>query len=490
MNLKKLTGGKAIANTKTRTVRRMAKEHKANPELAILAHSIRNGSNGSDSSNSVKLNPYHPPKHITFEMLWDEVGTGKEPSKDPHSSYQSDEEKSQRIKMWRTWYKIMKGYNTYGKATKATKASKATTGGGQKTDIELLTELNRIRSGILDILSKSRKREKIKEHKEELSYFKNTEKDANKYVKNALQIKYDVDALTPDDIKALIENPNIKYPSSGYASLYRPTNTLYMYGMQLPHQYDRLKLFETMLYLISKGNIYNYVDLHDCYKTSKEVEDVMKGTGCNPYDRQAQLAMWEKAVSDTGSPSSPSNFLYYGVEGYEDMLAGSAGAWESISKIKDVKDPSNSVVIHCLAGAGRTGSVLFYLLLRDNFDPSETIDRLQKKHYGYASISEFIENYKSLFTNSSNSRYAADIEYMKKEVFDVSKQASASRFRQRLNRIFFHLAKELKVNTFYTYGVPTEVIVNLPTDEFANPIMHEVKWDEEIQHEDVVQLFR
>lgn len=487
MNLKKLTGGKAIANTKTRTVRRMAKEHKANQELAILAHSIRSdSSNGNDSSNSVKLNPYHPPKHITFEMLWDEVGTGKEPSKDPHSSYQSDEEKSQRIKMWRTWYKIMKGYNTYGKATKA---SKATTGGGQKTDIELLTELNRIRSGILDILSKSRKREKIKEHKEELLYFKNTEKDANKYVKNALQIKYDVDALTPEDIKALIENPNIKYPSSGYASLYRPTNTLYMYGMQLPHQYDRLKLFETMLYLISKENIYNYVDLHDCYKTSKEVEDVMKGTGCNPYDRQAQLAMWEKAVSDTGSPSSPSNFLYYGVEGYEDMLAGSAGAWESISKIKDVKDPSNSVVIHCLAGAGRTGSVMFYLLLRDNFDPSETIERLQKKHYGYASISEFIENYKSLFTNSSNSRYATDIEYMKKEVFDVSKQASASRFRQRLNRIFFHLAKELKVNTFYTYGVPTEVIVNLPTDEFANPIMHEVKW-EEIQNEDVVQLFR
>ena len=487
MNLKKLTGGKAIANTKTRTVRRMAKEHKANPELAILAHSIRNGSDSSDSSNGVKLNPYHPPKHITFEMLWDEVGTGKEPSKDPHSSYQSDEEKSQRIKMWRTWYKIMKGYNTYGKATKATKSM---TGGGQKTDIELLTELNRIRSGILDILSKSRKREKIKEHKEELLYFKNTEKDANKYVKNALQIKYDVDALTPEDIKALIENPNIKYPSSGYASLYRPTNTLYMYGMQLPHQYDRLKLFETMLYLISKENIYNYVDLHDCYKTSREVEDVMKGTGCNPYDRQAQLAMWEKAaIASSTSSTSSERFLYYGVEGYEDMLAGSAGAWESISKIKDVKDPSNSVVIHCLAGAGRTGSVLLYLLLRDNFDPSETIERLQKKHYGYASISEFIENYKSLFTNSSNSRYAADIEYMKKEVFDVSKQASASRFRQRLNRIFFHLAKELKVNTFYTYGVPTEVIVNLPTDEFANPIMNEVKW-EEIQNEDVVQLFR
>ena len=76
MNPKKLTGGKAIANTKTRTVRRMAKEHKANPELAILAHSIRNGSNGGDS---VKLNPYHPPKHITFEMLWATLWTTGRP---------------------------------------------------------------------------------------------------------------------------------------------------------------------------------------------------------------------------------------------------------------------------------------------------------------------------------------------------------------------------------------------------------------------------
>ena len=487
MNLKKkLTGGKMAteynANPKldilTRSIRKTAMEYKANSELAILAHSIRNGDNG--------VNPYVPPKHITFKMLWDEVGTGKEPSKEPHPSYQPDEEL--RIKMWRKWYKIMKGYNTYGKTKKAKKITKVKkTVGGQKTDTELLTELNSIRNGILNILSS--KSRKIKEYNKELSYFKNTERDANKYVKNALQIKYDVDALTPEDIRALIENPNIKYPSSGYASLYRPTNTLYMYGMQLPHQYDRLKLFEMMLYLISKENIYNYVDLHDCYKTSKEVEDVMKGTGCNPYDRQAQLAMWEKAVialekSDTSGTSSE-GFLYYGIEGYEDLLAGSPGAWESISKIKDVKDPTNSVVIHCLAGAGRTGSVLFYLLLRDYFNPSETKERLHKKHYGYASISEFIENYKSLFTNS---KYTEDIEYMKRELFDISKQASASRFRQRLNRIFFHLAKEFKVNTFYTYGVPTEVI-KLPTDEFANPLKHDVDW-EKITSEDVVRLFK
>jgi hypothetical protein len=40
-------------------------QYKANPELAELAHSIRNGS---------RVNPYVPPVHITFEMLWNEIG--------------------------------------------------------------------------------------------------------------------------------------------------------------------------------------------------------------------------------------------------------------------------------------------------------------------------------------------------------------------------------------------------------------------------------
>ena len=170
------------------------------------------------------------------------------------------------------------------------------------------------------------------------------------------------------------------------------------------------------------------------------------------------------------------------------MMAGSAGAWESIARIKDVKDPSNSVVIHCLAGAGRTGSVLLYLLLRDNFDRSITIQRLQIPYYGYTTISEFIEVNRTMFVEVGT---ATDVELMKKEVFDVSKLASASRLRQRLNRIFFHLAKEFKVNTFYTFGIPKKVVVDLPDDEFSNPIERTVNWDEiETNKGIVVELFK
>ena len=474
----KLTGGISKMTSKRMTAnkeKQQQRQYNANPELAELAHHIRSG---------VRINMYVPPAHITFEMLWNEIG-------EDNRKYPIEEQEEVRIKLWKIWCKTMKGYSSYGKVSRKpisqSKISKTKTGGGQRTDLELLTELNATWTGILNILSKSRKREK--EYKAELAYFKSAEKDANKYVKVALQIKYDVDDMTPDEIRALAENSVIRYPfqddayTSGYTLLYKPVHNLYMYGMQLPHQYNRKQLLETMLYLLVKKNIYNFVDLHDCYKTSKDVDNVVQGIGCNPYDRQAELEMWGKAVSAIYPEES--NTLYYGIEGYEDMMAGSAGAWESIARIKDVKDPSNSVVIHCLAGAGRTGSVLLYLLLRDNFASAETIERLQQAYYGYRNISEFIEAYKSLFGT------ATDVELMKKEVFDVSKLASATRLRQRLNRIFFHLAKEFKVNTFYTFGIPTKVVVDLPDDEFSNPIERTVDWDEiDTNKGIVVELFK
>ena len=58
-----------------------------------------------------------------------------------------------------------------------------------------------------------------------------------------------------------------------------------------------------------------------------------------------------------------------------------------------------------------------------------------------------------------------------------------------MTQLRLHLAKEFKVNTFYTFGVPTKVVEFLPDDEFANPIKHTVDWDV-VAKETVVDWFK
>jgi hypothetical protein len=65
---------------------------------------------------------------------------------------------------------------------------------------------------------------------------------------------------------------------------------------------------------------------------------------------------------------------------------------------------------------------------------------------------------------------------MKRELFKIYAIMYASLLRQRINRIFFFLAKAYNVKKFYTYERPTKDIVNLPDDEFSNPVLHTIDW--------------
>jgi hypothetical protein len=56
----------------------------------------------------------------------------------------------------------------------------------------------------------------------------------------------------------------------------------------------------------------------------------------------------------------------------------------------------------------------------------------------------------------------------------IKSQATTTLLRQRLNRVFFFLAKEFKVKEFYTYGRPATQVFFLPDDEFSNPIKRKI----------------
>jgi hypothetical protein len=233
-----------------------------------------------------------------------------------------------------------------------------------------------------------------------------------------------------------------------------------------------------MLYLIEQKDIHTIVDLHDCEHTNvKGHSDMANGIGCNPYDIKSSEDVYRMAMNAI-KPEVVQR--YHRVRDYYDMSAGYPSAWDEISKIDDTNKKENSVLIHCLGGKGRTGSVLLYLYMRDRTD---VMERIGKVHYGYVDISDFLHNMRDLLFNESDTReYRV---YKDEASYEIFKIGSSTRtvggltvtrlLRQRLNRILFNLAKHKRVTSFYLYRCPRGG--NSPSEEFIDPIKESVDWD-------------
>ena len=271
---------------------------------------------------------------------------------------------------------------------------------------------------------------------------------------------------------------NISYTQGG-VRLYKINDRLHLYGMQLPPQFNKMELLESMLYLIDIEKIYSIVDLQDCSKTNINHPDLNFGVGCNPYDTHSSHIVYN-SVMNAIVPDMPKK--YHRITNYFDMSPGCISAWEQISKIPKTTEPNNSVVVHCLMGKGRTGSVILYLFMRDNLLDATTISRLAKPHFGYHSIDEFIYSMNNIvFNDASTDVYRLSKQSASREIFKVASQKNARGisvarlFRQRFNRIIFFLARDKGVSTFYNYAFPS-VEVRTYNDEFSEPKMRDVDW--------------
>lgn len=258
------------------------------------------------------------------------------------------------------------------------------------------------------------------------------------------------------------------YSINGIDNLfYKPFQDLYIYGMRNPNQYDRAKLLSTMFFLLEKLKIADFIDLQDCeggtYKLSKTPY-----MNCNPYDRGAEHEMFDLAVKVLHTVKDKKekkiNRNYKNIKDIVDMTAGTILAWKEISELP-VASSENRMIIHCYAGKGRTGTTLLFLRLRDIND-IDIVSRLNKQHLGYSNIIDLINNLSELF-NPKKFRMSSqiqeeaennlDINYwkeVKKEVFKIEQIWHIKLLRQRLNRIFYFLAKSYNVQVFYLYAIP------------------------------------
>jgi len=276
------------------------------------------------------------------------------------------------------------------------------------------------------------------------------------------------------------EPREMKY-TNGSVELFKITDNLHLYGMQLLPQFDRIKLLHSMLHLIETRKIYSIVDLHDCKSTNVDTPDIAYSIGCNPYDMSCTEDVYNM-VMDAIEPSKPKR--YHRITNYFDMSPGFPSAWDKISKIERTVDANNSVTVHCLAGKGRTGSVLLYLFLRDSMPDEAIRRRLGLPHFGFNDISECIYHINdSLFNDPTTSAYQTYKDASSREIFRIGFElsmcglTSSILLRQRLNRVYFFLAREKGVNRFYNYGRPA-IVGSCPWDEFSVPMERTVNWSQ------------
>ena len=576
-------------------------QFKANTIFTYLSHSIYN--ENSRDKNGRLISPNNPPEYITYNMLIREIGiymneeliTEKE-LKRQFKIATAKEQKALKSELWRVWYNIIVGddkdEDVPSKKSQLTRrrsiggvsgVSNSVSGGigtprtspnaspSLAPTPEELVYYDFLIGEMEKYMSKADKTKKDRygytEHDYEKDYFRFATKHASVAISKAydtkilLRKKIYEDAVNIHDIVCDFKPNQFPYPDpSGFITLFRPNNKLHLYGMQLPHQFNRELLLNSMIYLFHK-KIYNIADLQGCADAINRQNSRMNiGIGCNPYDRDCEPLMWDIAKRLTQSqPESkclniqattslsqeeidnyelkPDELEYLKKGNYynlkvKDMTAGYLWSWNEISKIKDVSKPENSIVVHCLAGAGRTGSVMIYLLLRDTrncLEPAkkkayedEIKDRLSHPHFGFSNIREVIAMLRAYFVNYNSNTEAVTGEVLKigSKIMDrqtadmlkqkgvdtktiqtiiaqgldtatrdtlltrgidiatikaiekqqVKSQATTTLLRQRLNRIFFFLAKEFNVKEFYTYGRPTKQVIILPNDEFSNPV--------------------
>jgi hypothetical protein len=533
---------------KPQTPLKQPKDFKANVELSQISHILYH----TEDLDLIKRYANNPPKHITYEILLNEIGIYQDKKIKSANIFDAtpEEQIELRKEWWKIWIKIINGFKSYGTNRKPLslkhievarrkptshrkyanhsdhmrKPLHMTAGvGSHSRSANLSSQLTGISSNMLEqirlydeftaavanarqeppitnaerlhfdhikrsVLSKADNKTKdINGHTDyeyEEYYFNSADTKALDAVVKAHRIKEELERKIKEngkDMKDIIRANSIQYPDPyGFTSLYKPNDQLSLQGMQLPHQFNRELLLKTMIYLIRGEKVYNFVDLQDCSGgTNKCNKRMSSGIGCNPYDRDAERLMWKNTVTNLLTRKQLDNSTYYSIE-YEDMTAGKPGSWDIIADIGDISQPSNNTVVHCLAGAGRTGSVLLFLLMRDfhrvlPFDAQLAYDtelktNLALPYLGYKNIKELIKILELFFINNDD----VNVDYVIEELFNVQSQAMASLLRQRINRIFFFLAKHFNVNEFYTYARPLKPVVVLPDDEFSNPVKRDI----------------
>lgn len=293
--------------------------------------------------------------------------------------------------------------------------------------------------------------------------------------------------------------------------IYRPFDDCPIYGMRLKDRFSRKDMLRSMLYLLRNiEDLKVFVNLNDCETSVSPISTIQN---CNPYDRCAEREVFEIAVrahKGDGDIYHNHGIIYLSIKNFEDMKAGNLLDWYQLSKIPPAY-LNQKIVINSANGLKTTGTVLLFLRLRDAQEHTDADNFVKngliKIYFGNKNILELLSIFEDFFKNIKidlkeayhNMDYEAEHKHVleiKEELKEVTNDIFGIKFiwqikllRQRLNRIFYFLAKKHNIKEFYLYTShrsskyyqPT-YDNNVATDQhilelFSLPFKVKIDWD-------------
>lgn len=128
-------------------------------------------------------------------------------------------------------------------------------------------------------------------------------------------------------------------------------------GSTLPYLDYNIYCFRTFLFYMYNLEVNRLISLQACDDNSKPPQP----SGCGT-DLGLERRMWENVKNMNVINSRDANILYE-TRYIQDMHCGDYNTWLNILNV-DYTLPQNSSIIHCYAGFGRTGSILFGIIMK------------------------------------------------------------------------------------------------------------------------------